>query len=657
MARPLVLLPLVALLACSPAAPGGPDAGVAPPVPLPEVDFSTWEDGRDWRYSEARERCAARAETRQVLFGDLHSHTAFSWDAWAYGNRALPGDAYRFAKGEAIAPLADGRVFKLSRPLDFAAVSDHVEFLGEMELCTVPGSPGYEEGICTRLRDDPETGVTQWGLHCANPNPTRWALCSGGSECIPPARERRWEALREAAEAHDDKTAACRFSAFVAYEYTRTPSVNNLHRLVLFRNAKVPAVPASGYEAPTAWHLWASLLEDCHLAGTGCDAMTLAHNTNLSSGAMFAPEPAPGLSVAERAYRARVRRHLEPLLEVFQHKGASECREGIGATSGDPLCAFEQQWPADAKDCGEGIGTLGMRLVGCTSRFDYARGILLEGLRQRAELGVDPYGLGFFAATDTHNATPGLVDEGGYAGHVGSVDDTVTKRFAAGTTTHDTFVNNAGGLTAVWAEENSRDAIYSALRRREVYATSGTRPKVRFFGGWSYPADLAPAAGWEAKAYAGGVPMGSALPARGAAAAPVFLAWAEADAGVAGAPGNGLERLQLIKAWLDASGAPQERVLTLAQAADASPDSARCGPNPKGERGFWKVWTDPDFDPALPAFYYLRVLEAPTCRWSSWDCERAAAAERPAVCDDAARERVVQERAWTSPIWYLPPGS
>ncbi|HEY3448052.1 MAG TPA: DUF3604 domain-containing protein [Myxococcales bacterium] len=658
----LLALAAASLLAACPKAADAPDAGLAgldagPEGPaLPSIDFGKLEDGTGWSYSETRPQCASRTPTRRALFGDLHAHTGFSFDAWAYGNRATPADLYRYAKGEAVPFEGGPRTVQLSRPLDFAAVSDHIEFIGEIALCTEPGHAAYDSDICKLYRSEPEQGTVRFGVECTETVPVRVPICEGEADCVEHARARRWGAIRQAAEGADDKTAACGFTAFVGYEYTATPGIDNLHRLVLFRNAKVPEVPLSHYEAPTAWHLWAGLMQSCLLDLPGCDVMTEAHNTNLASGAMFAPEPAGSRTKEERAYRARARGYLEPLFEIFQNKGASECREGLGATSGDAACGFEQVWPDGATDCGERVGTLGMRLRGCTSKYDYGRGILLEGLRMREELGVNPYRMAFMATTDTHNATVGRTEEHDFEGHIGIVDDTAQKRFSPGNLTHDTYITNPGGLTGVWAEENSRDAIFSAMRRRETFATSGTRIQVRFFGGFQYASDFSPADGWEARAYADGVPMGGVLPAAPAGKAPVFVIRASADPGTAATPGNALEEIQVVKGWRGADGAVHEKVETVARSAKAGAgfDDTKCGANQNGDASFFQIWTDPAFDPTVPAFYYVRVLEAPTCRWSSWDCLRTTGADRPVQCDEAGRLKTVQERAWTSPIWYEP---
>jgi hypothetical protein len=238
---------------------------------------------------------------------------------------------------------------------------------------------------------------------------------------------------------------------------------------------------------------------------------------------------------------------------------------------------------------------------------------------------------------------------------VGLVDDTVLKRLGEGTVTHEGLINNPGGLAGVWAEERSRDAIFAALRRGETFATTGPRIVVRFFGGWDYPADLCARDDLAAVGYAGGAPLGGTLSDRGGAPAPILVVRASADPGTPGDPGVPLQRLQIVKGWIDAAGVPQERVFDVAgDPGGGTVDPETCERSGGGAETLCAVWTDPAFDPALPAFYYPRVLENPTCRWSAHDCRALAPADRPPVCEDPAVVRVIQERAWGSPIWYEP---
>jgi len=476
-----------------------------------------------------------------------------------------------------------------------------------------------------------------------------------GTACIDPLAQSRWEDLQRSAETHYDRTSACAFVTFIGYEYTNSVGVSNNHRHVIFRNERVPERPTSFYEAPLVPDLWRQLVKECIEAGNGCDAISLAHNSNLSNGHEFGEPFATDLE-EERAI-AELRARVEIVAEIFQHKGAMECRNGLSGVNGpeDPFCDFEQAAPPTAEDCGEGLGSGGMRLWGCISRYDYVRNVLKKGLLDEMRLGVNPFKLGIVASTDTHNGTPGKVEEDDFGGHVGTVDDTPEKRLGASTVTHDTIINNPGGLVGVWAEEKTRSAIFAALKRREVFATSGPRIEVRFFGGWSY-SEAACAEPFDAQAaYAGGVPMGGDLPgAPSADARPSFVVWAQADPGTQEHPGALLDRIQIVKGWVAHDGRAWEEVHDVLVAGDdqATVDPATCEPPRQGASTLCAVWTDTSFDSREPAFYYVRVLEVPTCRWSAWECLRLPAGERPAACDDPSIPKTIRERAWTSPIWY-----
>ena len=373
---------------------------------------------------------------------------------------------------------------------------------------------------------------------------------------------------------------------------------------------------------------------------------------------MFTPDY-PASFGSEREV-ATLRATMEPLLEIFQHKGDVECSNGLSGIDrvDDPLCDFEKIRLPPLDDCGDGTGMGGVQDLGCVSRRDFLRGILLEGLAEEARLGVNPYRLGVVGSTDSHNGTPGITEERGFVGHVGTADDTPEKRLGEGTVTHNSRVNNPGGLAAVWAVERSRDAIFEAMRRRETYSTSGTRIAVRFFGGWSLPDDLCDR---EERAdllplgYRAGVPMGGLLPER-AGDAPVFVLQARQDPGTVQDPGTPLQSAQIVKLWLDGAGQSHERVFQVAgdPASGAAVDPATCLTSGPGAERLCAVWRDPAFDPAQGAVYYARVVENPSCRWSTWECNALSAATRPAVCDDPALRQVIQERAWTSPIWYRP---
>ena len=607
-------------------------------------------------YVEDREPCAQRDPLRRVLYGDLHVHTSFSFDAVNYGNRLSPADAYRFAKGESVnlPPLDEEgtptRPARLDRPLDFVAVTDHGEFLGEVAICLTPGMDGYDSATCQDFRSDSSNGAFDFGFLLSSADPERFSDVCGddGRRCLDAALP-RWQAMQAAAETHYDRTAECRFTAFPAYEYSNTEEVSNLHRNVVFGHEVVPALPRTHMESPTPLALWEGLEGDCESAGPGCDVIVLPHNSNLSNGTLFAPDYPGAFSDKDQRRIAELRVRMEPIVEVFQHKGDSECSPRFSPE--DPYCDFEKLRPEGDLNCGEPTGNGGMRL--CSHRLDFVRGVLGEGLAEEQRLGINPYQLGFIGSTDTHNGTPGLVDSYDFPGHVGLVDDTDAKRLGEGTVTHDAIINNPGGLAAVWAEENSREAIFAALRRREVYATSGPRISLRFFGGSQLPADLCDQASPIAAVDSLAAPMGSTIPADPSLS---FFVQANHDPGVEGKPGLPLQQIQIVKVWRDASGAHAEQAFTVAGSAqsDAAVDTSTCSTSGSGAESLCAVWQDPEYDPSQSAVYYARALENPSCRWSTRQCANFASSERPARCDDGSVPETVQQRAWSSPIWVRP---
>jgi hypothetical protein len=376
-------------------------------------------------------------------------------------------------------------------------------------------------------------------------------------------------------------------------------------------------------------------------------------------------------------------------MELTQHKAASECRfdrlAGRGLFTEDELCDFEQAKADNLSMLGTVMGVVRTdraRPVPLEEfgRRNMARNALKDGLALERQSGINPFKFGFIGSTDTHSATAGGAEEDNYVGHLG-------RRDSGFRNVQDHFYDNPGGLAVVWAEENSRDSIFEGMRRRESYATSGTRPVVRFFAGWDYAPELCQAPDLVANAYAHGVPMGSDMtPApSGAGSAPTLLVTAAKDPGPAERGGTDLQRVQIIKGWLDVEGATHERVFDVAGNPDngASVDPDTCAPRGEGFASLCQVWRDPEFDPKQLAFYYARVLENPTCRWSTLHCQAAGVnpfaddcGEQASLATEAALERggegdvygsccidpatesfyspVIQERAWTSPIWYTP---
>jgi len=630
-----------------------------------------------------REPCADRDPLRNPYFGDLHVHTRFSFDAAAYGVRTGPDDAYRFAKGEAIGlpPYdADGnptRMVQLDRPLDFASVTDHAELIAATSICTDPTNPGYDSRTCVSYRDA-DGSAADFGefisaIGLSSPVPPR--LCRSDPDLCAAELADVWALTVDAAETHDDRSSACEFSTLIGYEWTGgAGGGRNLHRNVFFRTSTYLARPISFVDANSADRLWDGLEANCLESGTDCDLLAIPHNSNISSGDMFSPLTEDG-DLYDAEFAAR-RAALEPLIEIYQHKGASECVSGIDdpLASEDELCAFESVFEVfcdenpDAERCVERCesGSGGGFINGCVSASDMARGALKVGLQERLRTGANPFQFGFIASTDTHNTIPGAVREEEWPGHTGDSDDEPEEALEPPIgVTVSVRTSSPGGLAVVWAEENSRPALFDAMRRRETYGTSGTRIIARFFGGWDYATDLCDEATAIETADGSGVPMGGELGAPpSAGAAPTFLVSALADA--MSVP---LQRIQLIKGWIDpATGEPDEQVYEVAGDPDngADVDTATCEPTVgSADAGFGSLcntWTDPDFDPSQPAFYYVRILENPTCRWSqrlcvelAVDCDTIDPTTNVAAacCEDAVPAKI-QERAWTSPIWYVP---
>lgn len=620
-------------------------------------------------YTEKRAPCAHYNPLKNLYFGDLHVHTAYSFDAWMWGTRITPVDAYLFAKGEPIvpAPIAldgpDPRTMQLERPLDFAAVTDHSEFLAETAACSEVDSGVYDSQTCAAVRGRDPLGILlgMWifSSRIFSPSPTRFPdVCGPGALDCPEKAHEVWKRIQAAAEEAYDRSSACTFTSFVAYEYTDSAWISNLHRNVIFRNSTVPELPVSCFEAATPAELLTELKQTCQESRRGCEFLSIPHNSNLSNGRMFRLEDPGDRRGETESEEADLRAELEPLAEIFQHKGSSECMRNLSAGEGpkDEFCGFEDLHSESFEDCGDGVGLLGMMGQGCVSRWDYVRNVLLKGLEEEERLGFNPYKLGVVASTDTHNGIPGAVEEDRYNGHAGVNEDTPEERLSQNTFGRMAITSNPGGLTGVWAEENSRDAIFAALFRRETYATSGTRISVRFFGGWNFPDTLCEMEN-AVEIASQGVPMGGDLPPMPAGAtAPIFWIRAVRDQGSGVREGTPLQRLQVIKGWLEAANRTAYRIFEVAGDPNngATVDLETCRAQGAGFDTLCAVWTDPEFHPEQRAFYYVRVLENPTCRWSTWDCIRLAPPDRPDTCNSPTLPRVIQERAWTSPIWYRP---
>jgi hypothetical protein len=422
--------------------------------------------------------------------------------------------------------------------------------------------------------------------------------------------------------------------------------------------------------------LWDYLEKECVADKPGCDAVAIPHNSNLSGGLMFESarvsdgEVPQGPVTVEEATR---RAHWNPLFEVMQHKGSSECDNRNPVWAEDEFCNFEKMGYDSFGGKNTGMAAGGamdwmtffvddedLPVTKLPDETNFLRYGLKKGLQQQAELGVNSFKYGLISSTDTHIAAPGLAMEKNHPGHGGAG---MGSGYGVPEGLPDELEYGPGGLAVLYAEENTRDSLFAAMRRREAYATSGTRPTVRFFGGWDYPADACDAGDMVAQGYAGGVPMGGDLPAPEAGQqAPRFIISALADSGTREYPGSPLQRIQLIKGWYEA-GELREKVLDVAGGDNgASVDIDSCEQSGSGHQQLCTVWQDNDFKPAAQAFYYTRVLENPSCRWSQRICADAGVrCEDPDTvpagmegCCAAEHQKVIQERAWTSPIWYTP---
>lgn len=621
---------------------------------------------QDWVRTETRADCASYNALRSPFFGETHIHTSFSGDAAFVRVRTTPRDAYRFARGEQIGlPPYDAmdnptRFAQLHRPLDFTAVTDHSEFLGEIRTCLTFGLPGYDDPTCQAVRTElasPPAGITQpiplvviaFQLTIQAASPVRLGLCGPGDVNCTTQAALVWQDELDAAEEFYDRTDACAFTTFPAYEWTNNLDGFNLHRNIIFRNAEVPAMPTSYYEQPLVEGLFGVLENDCLDAAGNCDFVSIPHNSNVSGGLMFESANADG-SPLTKADALRRAGH-EPLVEIFQHKGSSECQPS--SSPNDEQCGFEQLQRQQLFSSTIANQPLPPR--------NFVRNALEEGLRLNDVLGANPFKLGFIGSTDGHSSLAGGVVEQdfGTTGHLGVRDgsaENILAKIAPGG-----IVTNGGGLAVLWAEENSRDALFSAMRRREAYATSGTRPIVRFFAG-NPPKGACDQADFVEQGYTNGVPMGGEIGPKLGRKSPRFAVMAMQDPGGNGEPSTPLQRIQIVKGWADEDGQLHEKVYEVAGDAhsSASVDLDTCTPTGTGHSSLCSVWEDPSFRPNERAFYYARVLENPSCRWHAYQCLDAGVdCEVPETitegfegCCDRPIEQ--QERAWSSPIWYVP---
>ena len=587
-----------------------------------------------------------------VYWGETHLHTSISPDAGLVGDRLSPDEAFRLARGEQIMS-STGQPVKLERPYDWIVITDHAEYMGLPQA--------FEE-------NDPDILKTETGKKWAE------ALKKGGKagyeafvemtsdfaeakpsiprEALVKLYRKVWDLEIDAAERN---TIPGVFSAFNGFEWTQSVGGNNLHRSVVFRDGPdktKQVLPFSEFDSTDPEDLWKYMAD--YEEKTGGRVMAIEHNPNLSCGLMFAPKTWTGKPFD--AEYAAMRARFEPLAEISQSKGDSETTPQL--SPGDQFADFERWNKANI-----------FGLVGTTPEmlpYNYIRSALRLGLQHQEELGVNPFKFGFIGASDQHTSLSTTRAENYFGvGTIGEPSPGRWKEFFLRSDISpklDTYMWEMapGGLTGVWAKENTREAVWDALYRKEVYATSGTRPTVRVFGGWDFTAkDLDnPDRVWVKEGYARGVPMGGDLASPPNGKSPAFMVKAVYDP-----DGAYLDRVQIVKGWLDEKGAVHEKVMDVAWSGDRKPDPKTgqvplVGSTVDVENATWTnsigaplltgYWKDQDFNPKQYAFYYVRVIEIPTPRWTAYDSERFG------VEMDKQVPMTVTNRAYTSPIWYSP---
>jgi hypothetical protein len=591
---------------------------------------------------------AGRNFPTRVFFGDTHLHTGLSLDAAAGGAKIGPDAAYRFARGEEIT-TSTGQLAKLSRPLDFLVVSDHAEALGSIPE-VVKGNPALLADPTAKrwhdmIHEGGETALKgAWEIIDANATNTLPKVLTD-SALIRGV----WERYIKVADQFNDPG---RFTAFIGWEWTSMPGGDNIHRVVIFRDAADKAVrvaPFSATDSENVEDLWKAL--GAYEEKTGGRALAIPHNGNISGGRMFALVDFMGNPLTRQYAEARGR--WEPLFEATQQKGDSESHTFLSPT--DEFAGYHA-W--DKMNLG------GTKLhQDAFFQTEYARAALKNGLKLEEQLGANPFKFGMIGSTDSHTAIS-AVEEDNFFGKAPPYEPSAHRATHEFQKLGDKQVMAwelaASGYAAVWATENTREAIWDAMKRKEVYATTGSRMLVRFFGGWDFDAKDALTRNPGLVGYTKGVPMGGDLLKAPAGKAPTFLVGALKDA-----IGANLDRIQIVKGWLDAKGQVQEKVYDVVWGdADKRKADLKTGKLPPvgntvdvpnatwtntiGDPELLAVWKDPDFDPAQKAFYYARVIEIPTPRWTAYDAARFGVKLPPEV------PMTTQERAYTSPIWYSP---
>jgi hypothetical protein len=576
---------------------------------------------------------------KNVYFGEQHIHTRNSPDAFAMGTRGTWEDVYRYAMGEQITLSTTGQKIRKSTPYDFVGLTDHSEYFGVMPRLIDPKDPLSKTEFAKKMQApdassagaDSAISIILSSILTASPMKEFVA---------PEILTGNWASYVKTANKFNKPG---KFTTLIGYEWTSIPNGRNMHRNVFFRDDTGPVVPFSSFDSIHPEDLWT--YQEIQ-RNAGHENFAIPHNGNVSDGWMYAPKKFLGADMDARYARRQARN--EPLTEIIQTKGSSDTHPAFSPN--DEFADFEQ-FP-------------NMINVGQASqiKYGYVRQGLVEGMVIEEKLGANPYKMGIVSGADSHSSYSNN-EEFNFHGSHAKADDTPQKRLSPIPNPSGDVgaVVGSAGATAVWAEENTRAAIFDAMKRKETYGTSGPLIRLRFFGGWEYPMGLVKDKDFVKKAYAGGVPMGRDLPPRKGkdlAKAPAFAVWALKD------PESGnLDRIQIIKGWVNKWGRASEKIYDVALSDDrvVDPKTGKAPPvgntvnirkatytNDIGDNQLAAVWIDPDFDPAQRVVYYVRVLEIPTPRWSTYDSVRN---KLPLVDKVPA---TIQERAWSSPIWYTP---
>ena len=587
-----------------------------------------------------------RAYPDKVLFGDTHLHTKFSPDAGLIGTTLSVDDAYRFARGETVISNT-GQPVQLVRPLDFLVITDHAEYIGLAPMIrdsdpTLLADP-YGKGLHDKFRSGPE-GAFEAFASVLND------LTKGENRFSSDEATRTiWNNFVHTADKYDNPGS---FSAMTGFEWSSTPGGNNMHRVVVFadgadRTSQV--LPYSAFDSMDPKDLWL-YLED-YEEKIGGQAIAIPHNGNVSNGLMFSDKDYSGKKITRAYAEARIR--WEPIIEVTQMKGDGETHPLL---SPDDEFADYENWDVANID---GTAPKEEWML----QYEYGRSALKVGLKLGAELGENPYKFGLSAATDTHTGLATSREENYFGKYAKTEPKGDRHNYEVIPSTDPTLrivtsQELASGLTAVWSRENTRGAILDSMKRKEVYATTGTRMRVRVFAGWDFEADEVSRHDFVAQGYRRGVPMGGDLMKAPDGETPKFMIRALRDP-----DGANLDRIQIIKGWLDKDGKTHEKIYDVAVSDDRKiGKDGRCKTpvgstvdidkatytNTIGDAVVAAYWQDPDFDPAQHAFYYVRVLEIPTPRWTTYDAAFYGV-KRP---DNVSA--TTQDRAYTSPIWYTP---